>query len=182
MTHPHTTRATLAVLTLVLALTACVGTRTQKTVGEQIDDSVITARINTALIGDPLTKARNIDVEVFKGRVQLNGFVESSEERNHAATLARGVDGVASVENNLKLKGADRSASTTVDDATITTKVKLALAEDDRTKAHQINVETRNSVVQLAGFVNNMAARNAAGEIARAVHGVVSVDNQLAVK
>jgi len=172
---------TLSVLTVLISA-ACTSTRTQKSAGEGIDDAVINTAVNTALIGDPVTKAHNIDVEVFKGRVQLNGFVDSKQERKQAATLASRVDGVKSVENNLALQGTKRSSGETMDDATLTTKVKSALIGDERTKAHQINVETHHSVVQLAGFVSNEASRSAAGEIAGAVMGVKKVDNQIAIK
>jgi hyperosmotically inducible protein len=138
--------------------------------------------VKTALIGDPLTKAHNIDVEVFKGRVQLNGFVDNNQERLQAVALARKVNGVTAVDNNLALQGANRSAGEGMDDGAITSKVKTALIGDERTKAHQINVETQHGVVLLAGFVSTDASRTAAGEIARAVAGVKSVNNQIAIK
>jgi hyperosmotically inducible protein len=162
--------------------TACASTPGQKSAGEQFDDTVVTAQVKAALIGDPITKARQIDVEVFKGRVQLNGFVDSAAERSQATTVARGVTGVSVVDNNLKLKGAERTAGEVIDDATISGSVKASLAEDSRTNAHQINVETRDGVVLLAGFVNSPAERGAAGEIADSVAGVKSVDNQIALK
>ena len=163
----------------VCMATACASTRTQKSAGEQIDDTVVTAQVKAALIGDPVTKARNIDVEVFKGRVQLNGFVDSAAERSQAATVA---GRVSAVDNNLKLKVAERTAGTVIDDATISGTVKAKLAEDNRTKAHQINVETRNGVVLLGGFVSSAAERSAATEIAGTVAGVKSVDNKIALK
>ena len=80
------------------------------------------------------------------------------------------------------MQGAKRTAGETVDDAAITSKVKSALVADERTKAHQINVETQRSVVLLAGFVANDTSRNAAGDIARSITGVKKVNNQIAVK
>jgi hyperosmotically inducible protein len=182
MTISNTARLfTLAAVSMLLA-TACTSTRTQKSAGETIDDGVISTRVNTALVGDSLTKAHNIDVEVFKGRVQLNGFVGSNAERNQAVALARKVDGVAAVDNNLKLRGEKRTSGETTDDAALTSKVKSALIGDERTKAHEINVETNHSVVLLAGFVANDSSRNAAGDIARSIVGVKKVDNQIAIK
>ena len=145
---------TLAAVSMLLA-TACTSTRTQKSAGETIDDGVISTEVNTALVGDPLTHAHNIDVEVFKGRVQLNGFVGSNAERNQAVALARKVNGVHAVDNNLLLRGEKRTAGESTDDAALTGKVKSALTADERTKAHEINVETQHSVVLLAGFVGN---------------------------
>lgn len=174
---------TFAVATLVaFMVVANAASAADKSAAQQLDDSVVTGKIKAALIGDPLTKAVAIDVEVFKGRVQLNGFVDSDAERKQAAALAKAVDGVIAVDNNLAIKDAKRSAGTVVDDATLTVKVKAALAKDDRTKAHQINVESRNAVVMLAGFVNSKADILAANDVARSVAGVARVDNQLAAK
>ena len=88
---------TLAITLLMsgaLALSACSATRTQKSAGEQIDDTVTSTRVKSALIANPTTKARQIDVEVFRGTVQLNGFVDTAAEKSEAARIARAVDGV----------------------------------------------------------------------------------------
>ena len=77
---------------------------TRTTVGETIDDSVITTKVKAALIGDPLTKARQISVETLHGVVQLSGFVDSSAERDQATVVAKGVAGVHDVHNDLAVK------------------------------------------------------------------------------
>jgi osmotically-inducible protein OsmY len=69
-----------------------------------------------------------------------------------------------------------------IDDATITTKVKAAIFDEPTLKTLQINVETRNGVVQLAGFVDSAQSVKKAGEVARGVKGVTSVKNDLIVK
>ena len=171
----------IAAASMLLA-TACTSTRTQKSAGETIDDGVISTEVNAALVGDKLTEAHNIDVEVFKGRVQLNGFVASNAERNQAVALARKTKGVNAVDNNLLLRGEKRTSGETTDDAALTSKVKSALIGDERTKAHEINVETNHSVVLLAGFVGNNTSRSAAGDLARSISGVKKVDNQIAIK
>jgi len=171
----------LAAVSMLLA-TACTSTRTQKSAGETIDDGVISTEVNAALVGDSLTQAHNIDVEVFKGRVQLNGFVGSNAERNQAIALTRKVNGVHTVDNNLLLRGEKRTTGESTDDAALTGKVKSALTADERTKAHEIKVETNHSVVLLAGFVGNSTSRSAAGDIARSITGVSKVDNQIAIK
>jgi hyperosmotically inducible periplasmic protein len=169
-------------LVVTMAMVACASTRTQKSAGEQVDDSVTTGRVKAALIADPVTKAHQIDVETFKGTVQLNGFVDSSASKERAAEVAKTTEGVKSVHNNLTVKTADRSGGQVVDDGAITTKVKAALAGDSRTKAHQINIETHEGVVQLSGFVDNAEAKSTAEQLARAVDNVRSVDNELDVK
>jgi hyperosmotically inducible protein len=168
---------------MTLAMVACASTRTQKSPGEQVDDSVTTGRVKAALIADPVTKAHQIDVETFKGTVQLNGFVDTAASKERASQVAKTTKGVTSVHNNLTVKtDGSRSGETVVDDGAITVKVKAALAGDPRTKAHQVNVETREGVVQLSGFVDSSEAKSTAEELARAVDNVKSVDNELDVK
>jgi hyperosmotically inducible protein len=169
-------------LVVTMAMVACASTRTQKSAGEQIDDTTTTARVKSALIADPVTKAHQIDVEVFKGTVQLNGFVDTQASKEHATAVAKGQHGVVAVHNNLTVDAAHRSSGEVVDDGMITTKVKAALAEDSRTKAHQINIETHEGVVQLSGFVDNAEAKSTAGSLASGVEHVRSVNNQIDVK
>ena len=165
-----------------VSLAACTATRTQKTAGEQIDDSVLTGKVKAALVEDPSTKARQIDVETFRGTVQLNGFVDSADAKAAAGRVARGVEGVKKVDNNLSVQASSRSAGEVVDDSVITAKVKAALIGDKNVKAHEVNVETREGVVQLSGFVDNATAKSTASEVARGVKGVKSVQNDLQVK
>jgi hyperosmotically inducible protein len=167
---------------VTLTMVACASTRTTKSAGEQVDDTVTTASVKSALIADPVTKAHQIDVEVFKGTVQLNGFVDTAASKTRATEVAKSTKGVTAVHNNLTVKTTERSGEAVVDDGAITTKVKSALAGDPRTKAHQINVETREGAVQLSGFVDTSEAKATAEELARAVDNVKSVDNELDVK
>jgi hyperosmotically inducible protein len=153
-----------------------------RTAGQAIDDSTVTAKIKSELIKDPTTKAYQIEVDNRKGVVQLNGFVESSAARMRAAEIAKNVAGVVQVQNNLEVKSGERTAGKTVDDAAITAKVKTALIADSTTKAHQINVTTNNGQVQLSGFVDSAAAREQAAKLALQVNGVVSVQNNIDVK
>jgi hyperosmotically inducible protein len=156
-------------------------TASDRTAGESIDDAALTARVKAALIGDERTKARQIDVESFRGDVQLNGFVDSAEARSAAASVAKSVDGVTKVTNNLQVRD-DRTAGDVVDDATINSKVRAALIGDERTKAHQIEVDTNDGVVSLGGFVDTAANKTAAAQIAGDVAGVTRVDNKLEVR
>jgi hyperosmotically inducible protein len=171
-----------AVLALGTMVTACSPSRTVKSAGEQIDDSAITGRVKTALASDPATSAFQIDVETFRGAVQLNGFVDSADMKSAATRVARSVEGVKSVENNLSVGPESRSAGTYVDDTIITAKVKSALAADSDVAAHNVNVEVREGVVQLAGFVDSGEQKSKASEVTRRVAGVKDVDNKLEVK
>src|SRR5688572_33207384 len=80
-----------------LAAVACASTRTTKSAGEQVDDTVTTGAVKAALIADPVTKAHQIDVETFKGTVQLNGFVDSSASKEQATKVAKNTKGVTAV-------------------------------------------------------------------------------------
>jgi osmotically-inducible protein OsmY len=94
----------LVCMVLVVALASCAGTRTKESTGEYVDDSVITSRVKAALIADPVTKAREINVETFKGTVQLSGFVTTAQEKDKAAEIARKTKGVVEVRNNIIIK------------------------------------------------------------------------------
>ena len=76
----------------------------QETAGEVVDDSVVTAKVKAKLVDDPVTKAYQINVETFKGTVQLSGFVDSAEARSRATQLARDVGGVKDVKNSLQVR------------------------------------------------------------------------------
>ena len=89
---------------LILALAGCAGSRTKESTGEYFDDSAITAKVKADLVADPVTKAREISVETFKGAVQLSGFVGTAQEKERATEIARKVKGVASVKNNIVIK------------------------------------------------------------------------------
>jgi hyperosmotically inducible periplasmic protein len=171
-----------AVLAFGAVTTACTPSRTVKSAGEQVDDSTITAKVKTQLARDAATSAHRIDVETFRGDVQLNGFVPSEDMKSEATRVAKSVEGVKKVSNNLRIQEGSRSAGGVVDDTVITAKVKTALATDSKVAAHEVNVETRDGVVQLAGFVDNSDEKQQAGELARRVAGVKQVDNQLEVK
>jgi hyperosmotically inducible periplasmic protein len=77
---------------------------TKSTMGENIDDTVVTAKVKAALVGDPVTKARQIGVETLHGVVQLSGFVDTEAERAQATVVAKGVGGVHEVRNDLAIK------------------------------------------------------------------------------
>ena len=174
-------RAGIVVVALA-ALAACAASRTQQSTGEHIDDSIITAKVKTALIDDPATKARQIEVDTFRGTVQLNGFVDSTDEKAAASRVAHSVNGVQNVRNNLSVGHTDRSAGEVVDDSVVTTKVKAALVAEPATKARDITVVTRDGIVQLSGFVDSATEKSTAAEVAQGVNGVKEVRNDLQIK
>ena len=95
------------VLLAAAALTsvvACASTATQESTGQFIDDTAITAKVKTAIFNDASLKSAEINVETFKGVVQLSGFVNSEADINRAVSVARGIAGVKSVKNDMRLK------------------------------------------------------------------------------
>jgi hypothetical protein len=95
--------AILATLSLA-GLTGCAGDRYHQSTGEYIDDKADSSRVKKALAADAQYKYDGVNVEMFKGVVQLSGFVNSKEERNRAGDVTKTVDGVKEVKNNLIVK------------------------------------------------------------------------------
>lgn len=96
----------LATLLAAAALTSisCASTRTSEGTGEYVDDTVITAKVKSAFLGEKGLKVAEINVETFKGVVQLSGFIESRADADRAIGLARAVSGVVSVKDDMCIK------------------------------------------------------------------------------
>ena len=152
------------------------------TIGTEIDDSVVTTRVKTALLNDLDVKSFDFKVETNKGEVLLSGFVDNQYQLDRAVSIARSVVGVKNVDNKVSLKGNATTVGNKVDDGIITTKVKAALLADERVKSLDINVITRKTEVQLSGFVNNQSQMDFAVEIARGIEGVSRVSNDMKLK
>jgi hyperosmotically inducible protein len=152
------------------------------TVGTDIDDSTITTKVKSALLADADVKSFDIKVETRKGEVQLSGFVDNQAQIDRAIAVAKGVEGVKSVDNKMSLKTTDTTVGEKIDDGVITTKVKAALLADSGVKSSDISVVTRDGVVQLSGFVDNQTQIDRATEVARGVEGVKNVTNEMSVK
>ncbi len=92
-------------LAVTLATTlGCASTATKEGTGQYVDDSVITTKVKAAIFDEPSLKSAEINVETFKGIVQLSGFVSSEADIDKAVQVARGVHGVRSVKNDMRLK------------------------------------------------------------------------------
>jgi osmotically-inducible protein OsmY len=96
--------STLIFSILLFSFAGCASTPTQEGTGEYIDDTFITTKVKALVFNEPTLKSAEINVETFKGVVQLSGFVGSQEDINKAAEVARGVKGVKSVKNDMRLK------------------------------------------------------------------------------
>jgi osmotically-inducible protein OsmY len=88
----------------LLLATGCASTSNRESTGQYIDDSSITTRVKKAIFDEPSLKVAQINVETYKSVVQLSGWVDSAAQIGTAGSLARSVDGVTSVKNDLRLK------------------------------------------------------------------------------
>lgn len=92
-----------AIITLATAM-GCASTAKTEGTGEYVDDTVVTTKVKTAILGEPGLKSSEINVETFKGVVQLSGFVNSQADINSAVMVAKNVKGVSSVKNDMRVK------------------------------------------------------------------------------
>lgn len=96
--------STLIAALMLTAIVGCTSTPTKESTGQYVDDTVITANVKKAIFNEPTLKVNEINVETFKGVVQLGGFVRSQDNIATAVSVARGVNGVKSVKNDMRLK------------------------------------------------------------------------------
>jgi osmotically-inducible protein OsmY len=92
------------IVALVVSALGCASTSQKSSTGEYIDDSVITTKVKTAIFNEPSLKVNQITVETYKNVVQLSGFVDSSASMSKAVAVARSVEGVSSVKNDMRLR------------------------------------------------------------------------------
>ena len=104
MVKRHRILSFLVCIALVTVFVGCASTPKREGTGEYLDDSAITTKVKAAIFNDPALKVFQINVETFKGEVQLSGFVDSAAAKQKAGEVARGVGGVKSVKNNLIVK------------------------------------------------------------------------------
>jgi osmotically-inducible protein OsmY len=102
--NPVRTLGTIVSALVLMAALGCAPTKTHEGTGQYVDDTVITTKVKAAILDEPGLKSAEINVETFKGVVQLSGFVNSSEDIATATKVARTVAGVTSVKNDMHLK------------------------------------------------------------------------------
>ena len=101
----HLKRISIFFVALMLSvMLGCAGTSTKEGTGEYVDDSVITTKVKASIFNEPTLKSTEINVESFKGTVQLSGFVANPESIAKAGEIARGVKGVVAVKNDIHVK------------------------------------------------------------------------------
>jgi hyperosmotically inducible protein len=94
----------LGALPIVSMVTGCAGDRYHQSTGESIDDQGTSMRVRSALSNDAEYKYSDVSVKTFKGTVQLSGFVDTSAQKSRATELAKNVEGVKDLDNNITVK------------------------------------------------------------------------------
>jgi len=145
-------------------------------------DAWVASKTKIALYADERVSGSAINVDASSGVVTLRGKVGSPEEKKTAGEVAKGVEGVTQVKNNLEVvPSAEKKAVNRKDDE-ITKAVKERLAKDAQLKGSHVGVRSDNGVVTLTGDAKDLDARARASQLARGVPGVKSVKNELKEK
>ncbi len=154
-------------------------------------DAWITGKLEAVYALNRHLEGYAIDTDTRAGVVHLTGNVESDIDRDLAGEIAKGIEGVVSVDNDLKVgsnarvaasKDGDRPFGVWIDDATTTASVKSKLLANPNTKGLQIDVDTRGDVVTLSGEVSSTEEKQLAEELAKNTGDVKTVRNQLVVR
>ncbi len=152
----------------------------KRTVGTQVDDSTITARVKTALIDDPSVYANTIDVDTLEGVVVLRGTVETEQESEKAANIARGIANVGEVKNRLMI--GSKAFGESINDGITASKIKSKLLVEPGIKFLNIDVDVNKGIVSLSGIVGSMVEMEKICNIARSTRGTVKVVNNIIVR
>jgi hyperosmotically inducible protein len=155
------------------------GATDKRSVGTMLDDSILSSTIKTKMIADEFVKARNIDVDVLNGIVYLIGVVESASQKRMAADVARGVDGVRGIENQLVV--GSTTVGQTLNDTFLTSKIKTGLLKDPDITSTNVDVDTYNNVVSLTGIVKSSSEKNKILNIVREIAGNRQIVDNLSV-
>ena len=164
---------------LITGSANAVGKADEKT---PINDTYLTAKTKIALFADARVKGSEINVETTQGAVMIRGKVDSDAAKQTAEGIAKGIDGVKSVKNDLQVVAPSRREAIDDKDDAITARVNEQIAKDSYLKKAGIHAQTNAGVVSLSGEVQNLLTSAQASWIAWQVPGVKSVKNDLTVK
>jgi len=167
----------VVVAALIAGPTTAISAVEEKT---PITDSWLTAKTKIALSSDSRVKGRQISVETQKGLVMLRGKVDSNEAKTASEEIAKGIDGVKSVKNELQVVAPSKHDAVEEKDDVITERVKKQMTEDKNFT--DVGVQTNAGVVSLNGEVKDITTSAQASWTAWNVPGVKSVKNDLTLK
>lgn len=149
---------------------------------EKINDAWLTAKTKIALFADSRVKGHEVNVETKEGVVMIRGKVDTNAAKEAAESIAKNIDGVKSVKNDLQVVAPSKREAIDDKDDAITTRVKNEIEKDSYLKKADIKVKTNAGVVSLTGEVQDLTTSAQASTIAWQVPGVKSVKNDLTVK
>mgnify|MGYP001812395242 FL=1 len=164
-----------------LLITCAAPVFADKTTGEMVDDAAIQASAKAKIMSDNFFGGMGMNLETRKGVVQLGGWVDDPAKAEAAAQAVAEVEGVVKVDNQLHAKPGDRSMGQSVDDGITTTRVKAAIGEVSLGDGMKINIDTYAGHVLLTGFVDELADKTQAGELAAADKNTKKVINGIYV-
>jgi len=150
---------------------------TTEAVKTNVSDSWITSKAKIALFADSRVPGTSVNVETQKGTVFLRGKVDNDAAKAAAEEIAKGIDGVKSVKNELQVVPASEKKMVEAKDEDLTKQVKSRLQNDARLK--KVDVRVDNGVVTLQGKVASIADSARASQLARGVPGVRAVKNDM---
>lgn len=159
---------------------AAVAATDERSVGEQIDDANLTARVKAALIDTPEVPARKIDVDSQNGEVILTGVVDTREQKEKAVAVARKVEGARKVIDNLQV-GVE-TLGDAFSDKFLVTKINKNLLMAPGIRTFNIDVDADRGVVTLTGVVDTQANKQRIIDIARSTSGTMKVVDNLVVR
>ncbi len=142
-----------------------------------MSDSWVTSKTKIALFADDRVKGRQVHVETKDGVVMLRGKVDSAEAKSAALEIAKGIEGVKNVKNELQVVAPSKRSEVAADDKVVAKNVQSKFKADPQLK--NVKVEVNQGVVSLSGEVKSIDASAKASEVARSVAGVRSVKNDL---
>jgi len=142
-----------------------------------VSDSWVTSKTKIALFADDRVKGRQVHVETKDGVVMLRGKVDSPEAKSAALEIAKGIEGVKNVKNELQVVAPSQRREVAADDKVVAKNVQSKFKADPQLK--NVKVEVNKGVVSLSGEVKSIDASAKASEVARSVAGVQSVKNDL---
>jgi len=145
----------------------------ERTIGRQLDDIAIAAKIDARLIAERDMPSRWISIEVIRGHATLTGHLPSRRHIERAVYIARQIRGVLNVDNKIKV-GMPKIRSV-LSDSWITARIKRQFWNDKLVSGFKIHVNTVNGKVYLQGVVNKLIERQRAKDLARGTPGVTAV-------
>ena len=145
-----------------------------------VTDSWVTSKTKISLFADERVKGTQVSVDTTNGVVHLRGKVDSAEAKSAAGEIAKGIDGVKSVKNDLQVVAPTARKAVDANDKDIAKAVESRMSKDANLK--KLDVRTDGGVVTLTGEVSSIMVAAKASEQARMVSGVKSVKNELTVR